>query len=38
MVSFLNLHCFVKGEFNLNVIGNNENGTEVNRRSYNWIS
>jgi len=38
VVSFLNLHCFVKGEFNLNAVGNNENATAVNRGSYDWIS
>ena len=36
--SFLTLHGFQKVEFHLNKIGNDENETEVNRGSYDWVS
>jgi hypothetical protein len=38
LVSFLNLHCFEKGEFHINEIGNDENETEVSRGSGEWLS
>jgi hypothetical protein len=38
VVTFLNLYTFKKGEFDLNEFGNDENETEINRGSYDWIS
>jgi hypothetical protein len=35
---FLTLKCFQKEEFYLNETGNDENETEVNRGSHDWLS